>query len=169
MTEDRPLECNECKKKITVCYTEIIGDSINSFSMCKNCPSLQRHLHGDHVSTSYKKSKKDKGTGLCCGTCNTSLESIRMGSFLGCPDCYSVFSDILIHERLHKRSSEKKHSLKQLHVGRSPDENIEIHPSARLLALNEALNETLAREEYEQAAWLRDQINAITGNANEHS
>jgi protein arginine kinase activator len=28
--------------------------------------------------------------------------------------------------------------------------------------LNEALNETLKKEDYEQAAWLRDQIKAIT-------
>jgi protein arginine kinase activator len=32
----------------------------------------------------------------------------------------------------------------------------------RLLALNEALNETIQREDYEQAALLRDQIKAIT-------
>jgi protein arginine kinase activator len=37
-----------------------------------------------------------------------------------------------------------------------------INPSSRLLALNEALKETLSREDYEQAAWLRDQIKALT-------
>ncbi len=38
----------------------------------------------------------------------------------------------------------------------------EINPSLRILALNEALNEMLKSEKYEQAAWLRDQIKALT-------
>ena len=49
-----------------------------------------------------------------------------------------------------------------LHIGRAPGEANEISPSLRLLALNEALNETLKREDYEQAAWLRDQIKDLT-------
>ena len=37
----------------------------------------------------------------------------------------------------------------------------EISPTLRLIALNEALDETLIREDYEQAALLRDQIRAL--------
>jgi protein arginine kinase activator len=33
--------------------------------------------------------------------------------------------------------------------------------------LNEALNETLTREDYEQAAWLRDQIKELMEKADE--
>ena len=32
----------------------------------------------------------------------------------------------------------------------------------QLVALHQALHETLSREDYEQAAWLRDQIKALT-------
>ncbi len=49
-----------------------------------------------------------------------------------------------------------------LHTGRIPGQTQEISSSMRLLALNEALNETIQREDYEQAAWLRDQIKALT-------
>ena len=48
-----------------------------------------------------------------------------------------------------------------LHIGRAPGEVVEINPTLRLIALNEALDETLIREEYEQAAVLRDQITAF--------
>ena len=51
-----------------------------------------------------------------------------------------------------------------IHIGRAPGESLAISPSSRLLALNEALKETLNREDYEQAAWLRDQIKALTDN-----
>ncbi len=159
MTEDRPLECSECKKSVKVCYSEIVGNVINRYGMCEECPALQRHLHGELASQNNTTKETESKAGICCGTCDTSLESIRMGTPLGCPDCYNVFSDILIYEILATSPTTGKH----IHIGRSPDENIEINPSARLLALNEALNETLAREDYEQAAWLRDQINAIMG------
>jgi protein arginine kinase activator len=49
-----------------------------------------------------------------------------------------------------------------IHIGRGPGQMQEISESMRLLALNEALTETLQREDYEQAALLRDQIKALT-------
>ncbi len=51
-------------------------------------------------------------------------------------------------------------------MGRAPGEKIEISPSLKLIALNEALSETLSREDYEQAAWLRDQIKKLTESPN---
>jgi protein arginine kinase activator len=56
-----------------------------------------------------------------------------------------------------------------LHLGRAPGESLAINPTSRLLALNEALKETLNREDYEQAAWLRDQIKALTESENSKS
>ena len=47
-------------------------------------------------------------------------------------------------------------------MGRTPGQAVAINPSLKLLALHQALNETLSREDYEQAAWLRDQIKALT-------
>ena len=49
-----------------------------------------------------------------------------------------------------------------LHTGRTPGETAKVSPAMRLVSLNEALNETLSREDYEQAAWLRDQIKKLT-------
>jgi protein arginine kinase activator len=56
-----------------------------------------------------------------------------------------------------------------VHIGRTPGEVHEISPSLRLLALNEALGEMLKSEDYEQAAWLRDQIKALTEQNPENS
>ncbi|MBB64423.1 MAG: hypothetical protein CMO81_05110 [Waddliaceae bacterium] len=50
-----------------------------------------------------------------------------------------------------------------VHVGRAPGQSAEMSPTLRLVALNEALKETLSREDYEQAAWLRDQIKELKG------
>ncbi len=160
---ERPLDCSECKKPISVCYVEIVGDKITRTVMCADCPHLERKLHG---STPHKESGKEaKATALACGNCGTSLESIRTGHPLGCPECYEVFADVLVEDLLKaKRISRHLTSNKRtqpLHIGRTPGEVTEVSPTLRLIALNEALDETLIREDYEQAALLRDQIRAL--------
>lgn len=162
---ERPLECSECKKPIAVRYTEIVGNNITNTSMCSTCPELERRLHGIKREENGLK-KGLSGTDIVCGTCGTTLDSVRMGASLGCMQCYDVFSDIIIREllasdKLPPRLSNNK-KITFAHIGRSPGEMAELSPSSRLLALNDALNETLKLEDYEQAAWLRDQIRALT-------
>lgn len=164
---DRPLECSECKKPVSVCYTEIIGDTITRTCMCADCPELHRRLYGAPMH--HPGSPREEGSaGLACGNCGTTLESLRVGIPVGCSICYEVFDDILLgellaSEKISPRITTAKKSI-PIHIGRTPGESQEMNPSLRLLALNEALNETLMREDYEQAAWLRDQIKALTEN-----
>lgn len=164
---ERPLECSECKKPIEVRYTEIVGNSITHTSMCTDCPELQRRLHGLSASEAAAATRGESA-GLACGECGTTLAALRVGNPLGCSNCYEVFGDIILSEllnteKLPQRIANSKKST-PIHIGRAPGETQEINPSLRLLALNEALNETLKREDYEQAAWLRDQIKALTEN-----
>lgn len=172
MTEDipesnaeRPLECGKCKKPIKVLYTEIIGNSIVRTSMCADCPELLRHLRG--IESGDKSTGQLEGVAdLCCGNCGTTLEEIKRGHFLGCEECYNIFGDILISEllaanKLPSRLVNVKKSV-PIHIGRTPGEPFTINVASRLLALNEALSETLRREDYEQAALLRDQIRDLT-------
>lgn len=162
---DRPLECTECRKPIAVKYTEMVGNNIVQTSHCNDCPVLRHKLHGTpHVE--HVPGQEEFTAGLACGNCGTTLESIRRGVLLGCDVCYEVFNDILIAEmldanRIPARIATSKRS-SPIHIGRSPGEVQEMNPALRLLALNEALNEMLKSEDYEQAAWLRDQIKALT-------
>lgn len=165
---ERPMECSECKKAIKVRYTEIVGDSITHTSMCSDCPELQKRLYG--INPQDLVINQTGNANLECGNCATTLVEIRRGHRLGCPECYSVFGDVLLLEmqagnRLPSRFLANKKNL-PLHIGRSPGEKLTVNPSLRLLALNEALKETLNREDYEQAALLRDQIKALTENEN---
>jgi protein arginine kinase activator len=164
---DRPLECGECKKPIAVRYTEIVGGVITHTSMCADCPELERRLHG---KTMQEQVLSQIEGGVVCGHCGTTLDEVRRGHRLGCTECYTVFGDLLINEliasnRIPSRLATQK--TLPIHIGRVPGESQAINPSSRLLALNEALKETLSREDYEQAAWLRDQIKALTENQRE--
>ena len=112
---------------------------------------------------------------VCCGHCQTTLESIKTGSSLGCSECYAIFSDVLVLEliaadriplKIKKELSQKN---QPLHLGKLPDKPLEIPSSSRLIALSAALNEALTKENYEQAAWIRDQIKELNTKGDECS
>jgi protein arginine kinase activator len=170
---ERPVECSHCKKPIKISYKEVIGEAVFCTDMCADCPIFQQKLHGQSVPVSPECWAEGE-TGLCCGNCLTTLESIKTGNPLGCSNCYAIFGDLLLGEmaasdhlpyRMKKEISSKK-SL-PVHIGKSPSKTLSIPASSRLTALNEALNEALKRENYEQAAWLRDQIKELMDNPNE--
>jgi protein arginine kinase activator len=162
---DRPLECTQCSKAIAVRYTEMLGKTEHTVIMCQDCPHLQQRLHGagDGLQTALKDSP---GASLACGSCGTSWDTVRRGQPLGCPECYAVFKQLLLDDLLESHSIPQRLSMKKrsvpAHVGRAPGETAEANPKIRLMALNEALNETLRREDYEQAAWIRDQIKKLS-------
>jgi protein arginine kinase activator len=162
---ERPLECGDCKKPIAFRYTEIAKNIFVQTSMCADCPELQRRLHGLIFGEQAAQNHPSK-VGVACGTCGTTLQSVNVGALLGCANCYEVFKDILIGELLNlgkitiRTANTKKNA--PLHTGRSPGESTKFSPSTQLIALNEALSETLKQEDYEQAALLRDQIKALT-------
>lgn len=163
---ERPLECSDCKKPIAVHYSEIVGSGITHTDMCADCPVLERHLFGLRAAGGIGEQKAEGTTGLACGNCGMTLEALRVGAPLGCSICYDVFEEMIIREllatgKIPPRNATVKKS-QPIHIGRSQGQTQEISSSMRLLALSEELNETLKREDYEQAARLRDQIKALT-------
>jgi protein arginine kinase activator len=166
---ERPVECSHCKRPIKVIYKEIVDDSITITEMCAECPVLQQKLHGQTVELQTREGLTEAEAGLYCGHCRTSLESIKMGNPLGCSECYAIFADVLVSELIaaDKLPSSLKKDIQTkktqpLHLGKTPGKTLTIPASSRLSSLNEALNEALKKENYEQAAWIRDQIKALT-------
>jgi len=171
---DRPLECSECRKRITVHYTEIVGNVFAHSGMCSDCPQLHRRLKGTNPAIEKALAEAGGTAGFVCGECQTTLENFRISNLVGCSNCYQVFGDVIVEDlmTLKKVKSsviKRQKSAGPLHIGRSPGETQEISPSLRLIALNEALEETLQREDYEQAAWLRDQIKELTEEKDERN
>lgn len=166
---ERPLECGECKKPITVRYSEITKSACNETSMCHDCPELQKRLHGLNAYEQTPENNPLK-TGVVCGNCGTTLQSILVGNTLGCANCYELFKENIISElqnleKIPVRGKTRKNAI--LHIGRARGEIVKYSPSLQLMALNEALSETLKQEDYEQAALLRDQIKALTDKSDE--
>lgn len=169
---DRPVECSHCKKPIHVIYKEIVGQSILCTEMCADCPIVQQKLHGQLHPILGNEGQKEAE--LYCGNCRTSLDSIKMGNPLGCSECYTVFGDLLVTEliaREHIPLKQQKTVINKktasIHIGKSPEHPLHLQASTKLATLNEALGEALKKENYEQAAWIRDQINALKESPNE--
>lgn len=154
---ERPLECSDCKKPVKVCYTEMIGGSVNRISMCQDCPLLQKKMHKIQDGGSVA----DVDQEICCPSCHTSLSTIYQGADLGCTECYEIFKEYLLKDMVSKEDRSQKEEEKIQHRGRAPGQTTHISSQFRLNALNEALKETLKREDYEQSALLRDQIKEI--------
>jgi protein arginine kinase activator len=79
-----------------------------------------------------------------------------------------VFEEVLVQELLRENIPERVRKMQEntkkpyLHVGKTPVQEADISSASRIVNLNEALKEALNKENYEQAAWLRDQIKALT-------
>lgn len=161
---DRPLECSECKNPISVNYTEIIKNDCTITGMCDSCPQLEKRLKGSSTIENISLSMADSG--LACGECGTTLANIKVGHTVGCSSCYEVFGDFLVTKMMDSNKIfpgiVKNSKSIPLHVGRAAGETQEISPSLKLIALNDALEETLKMENYEQAALIRDKIQKIT-------
>lgn len=158
---ERPIECSGCKRKVKVIYKEIVGKRESVTEMCDDCPVLKAKLQGDVPVSHGKKSA------LCCDRCGTTLEEVVTGQPLGCAECYVVFAEFIVKELIASDGIPTllKQKPQTLHIGRSPEQKGSLELSSKLAALHEALNEALKKENYEQAAYLRDQIKSITEKA----
>ena len=168
--EDRPLECSHCKKTIAIVYKEIEKGIISSTHMCESCPFYKKKLHGEEDSLK-KSSQKDSEATLVCNSCQTSLETFLIDGSLGCSECYNVFSEVitqklktegLIPQKLQVVLEENNQT--HLHLGTTPNEELSTELATQVTDLNEALSDALQKENYEQAATLRDQIKNLKGN-----
>lgn len=163
---ERPLECGDCRKPIHTIYTIVGQNSLQKIGMCAECPILQRKLHGQEHPTLSDREEEAQEAHLCCGGCGLIKDEVTMGSPLGCALCYEIFEDEIFHELVDSgHLPSKMKDLKQtlsLHIGKPPLSQKGFDPSIKLVSLQKELQETLKREDYEQAAWIRDKIQALT-------
>lgn len=146
---DRPLECSHCTKPPLISYKILEQDNLQKLQMCQECPVLQQKLVSQSADQMQEVSR------LYCASCLTSLEELMCGYPVGCSRCYDIFQDF-IEETLFRSQGTRA-----LHCGIGPKQRHPINPSAQLYQLSEDLKKTLKREEYEEAAKIRDRINAL--------
>ncbi len=92
---------------------------------------------------------KTEGKSKACPACGWTLRDFRQTSRFGCPQDYEVFAEFVneLLERIHGTSEHPT----------SPE-------AAELAGLQKTLADAVSREDYEEAARIRDRINTLQGN-----
>lgn len=171
--------CNRCQKRdAKILYTEIINGVKKEQHLCEECatdytsfqmekPLLNSDLTlGDLLSTlldgytaSDKKKTGDTQQSLSCSSCGTTYDEFLQKGRFGCSHCYQSF-----HVSGQLGKTLKGIQGAEIHTGKRPkgfitagsDRVFKDFTEAERLSLR--LQEAIEKEEFEEAARLRDLI-----------
>lgn len=172
--------CEECHKEpANVHVTQIINDQKTEMYLCNRCarekggvvtPMEPGFAFHNIIAGLFDPESSQVGPGSTrtlstrCPGCGHTLADLRRVGQLGCSTCYSEFEKELepLLKRIH-RSSE--------HVGKVPGfAQDETHRIRRMLErLRSRLSDAVAKEAYEEAAKLRDEIRELENRLNGQS
>ncbi len=169
--------CNICNKnQATVHLTEIVDDQMSELHLCDECArkkSMQMEQQfglSDLLAGLVDYGKQPGGwekttQSLQCLSCGLTYDDFRKIGRLGCSECYSAFAKYLgpLLKRIHGASR---------HSGKLPPQMAEenVIKSSKLKEkdreldaddLKAMLQQAIEKEEFEEAARLRDQIKEL--------
>lgn len=156
--------CQRCNQaKATVHITDTIPAK-RERHLCEQCAEMegviikQNPPAANEMLKQFIKHKTGLGelSELCCPKCKISFRDFQLKGLLGCPHDYEAFRSALMPliSRAHEGATH--------HIGKVPataDETI--HRQTGLIRLRRELQDALDQENYEQAASVRDQIEAM--------
>lgn len=170
--------CDECgKNKATVHLTEIINEQITKLNLCEGCAKekgsdVEQHFGiadllaalSDVKETQPASGPPSKNK---CPHCGLTYEDFKKVGRLGCSECYAVFKLSLapLLKRIHGS---------QQHLGKTPDpghlkeQKVESSLQADMEAAKQDLLKAVKKEEFEEAAALRDKIKFLEKKMKEH-
>jgi protein arginine kinase activator len=166
------MTCERCgQRPATVHLTELANGEKNESHLCELCAGeMQQQGYGFAVppiqlhhflasllnhNVSEDKEQKAQSTGRICEKCGATEEQIAKQGLLGCGDCYPYFAD-RVQPLLRKIHGSIRHT------GKVPERT---GGRARLVkevvTLKSSLKDAVAREDFELAAQLRDQVHLL--------
>ena len=162
------MQCDIChKEEATVHLTEIINNKMTKLHLCEQCAREKSQEMEEHFGLAdllsgladlvpvVEKKEKAAEISIKCPSCGFTFQNFRKMGRLGCPKCYDTFRNQLspLLRKIHGSDS---------HIGKMPLKKEVIRDKEALMTnLKERLGEAIKREEFEEAARLRDQIKAL--------
>ena len=153
--------CNEAKA--TVHITDTMPTK-KERHLCERCAETEGVIMKQNPPTANDMLKQfiqhkvglSESTDLTCPKCSMSFRDFQLKGLLGCPHDYEAFHNLLMPlvSRAHEGASR--------HVGKVPataDETVQRQTG--LIRLRRELQDALDQENYERAASVRDQIEAL--------
>ncbi len=156
--------CEKCQKEqANVHITTIINGEQKEMHLCKNCAATGGFLPlgampdlGWQQVIPYIMTPKSPNSGVSCPECGQTYERFSRHDRFGCPTCYTTFgerTDELL-KRIHGANRHKGKVPSQKSPSLSPEQQ-------KLLALKKQLDTLVAKEEFEEAAKVRDEIRQL--------
>lgn len=164
--------CQNCgKNEATTHIKQIINGDMAESHLCSDCAS---HLGYSDMFSGFGLNLSELFGGFLgdmmpsitsgktqrCAKCGTSFDEIVRDGRVGCADCYRTFYDKLLPsiQRIHGKI---KHSGK---VSSSTPAEPKVETKEEKIAkLKAAMDEAVAKQDFENAAKIRDEIKAIEG------
>ncbi|MBP2655264.1 MAG: UvrB/UvrC protein [Firmicutes bacterium] len=160
--------CDDCKERpVSVHITKINNNQKTEKHLCEQCAqkygeiqfstdnqfSVQDFLKGmfNHSFTNVPQYREETH----CPNCGMTYSDFSRNGKIGCGECYAAYGERLepLLRRIHGTST---------HTGKIPKRSGgKLALKQRLKQLKQELEQCVGREEYEQAAKVRDEIKAI--------
>ena len=147
--------CDDCKSRpASIFFKEVNPGKIVELHLCEQCAHkrgllMAKKLSPIEILQKMLKEKSAKDEKIICKNCCLSLaEFKRIGRF-GCSKCLSEFGPQINHliKQIHQNDR---------HIGRSP---VQCNKNGfEVFKLRAELKKALEKEEYEDAARIRDQL-----------
>ena len=155
--------CKLCGKPASVHVTQIIGNQVAKVDVCQVCAQKQGMIDPTSFSLAAALGKQLLVEGLkmvmgqvACSACGCTIEQFKKGGRLGCPACYAAFQPVLeaIVKDSHGNQSQHKGKVATRAMAHSTF-------TKQLTTLEVELKEAIAEERFEDAARMRDEIQAV--------
>lgn len=177
------MECSECQKRpATLHFTQVINGQKTEINVCEECAKKKGYMsytddtytihdlltglfnfgssNIDLKNNSFFQEVKE----LQCSHCGITFDDFqRIGKF-GCANCYNTFKTKLdaIFRKVHSGNTK--------HHGKIPKrKGGKLHTKKEIEFYRAKLKELIEREEFEQAAVVRDHIKKLEEKAGDHS
>ncbi len=158
------MKCQRCHNTATLHITEVLPDEqFEELHLCEQC--AHKYLYdpqakpaGAKASISEKASEGEETALLNqqeCPLCGMTFVEFRNTGRLGCPNDYQEFRSELVPllENIHGEAR---------HVGKTPRRLPQTKQTQNeLMQLRNRLKQAVTREDYEEAARIRDRIKAL--------
>ena len=179
-------ECldGDCPKKKTVHLTEIIDGQMTEMHLCENCPKLKKVNvdqqfglagmladFGDFITPALEDETSSKKI-LQCEQCGLGYNEFRKSGRLGCGYCYESFKKpmTVLLKNIHgsdKHCGKAPTKMPRNYVAKNIVEKAP-HPKPTkedlMRGLEQQLAQAIDKQNFEQAALLRDQIKDLKEN-----
>lgn len=161
--------CESChEKEATVHLTQVAEGAVKKVHLCEDCAAKSGFdIHGPLsiqdilLGMGHVSGEEAAGPERSCPKCHFRRADFKKTGRLGCPDCYETFAAELLPliKAMHRSDQ---------HMGKVPSrEGIAVRLSSEIAAVQKALDQAIASENYEEAARLRDQIQSARNRAAE--